>query len=131
MVQFPVNNFFFKEDDKEDEEDNIAYANYYFSILLLLHSSTLHELTVKETRSREMMILFSFSTHFDLQKRWFMFGCETLNFHLNSVYHINQQKMIWVTTNLLQAYLYVIFHDKTVIRIPPSALKANFSTPQI
>lgn len=101
MVQFPVNKLFLKEDDKEDEEDNTPYANnYYFSILLLLHSSILHELTAKETWSREMMILFLFqlificdfvSTHFDLQKGWFMFGCETLSISILYIISINKK----------------------------------------
>ena len=76
------------------------YANYYFSILLLLHSSILHELTVKETWSREMMILFIFqlificdfvSTHFDLQKGWFMFDCESLSISILYIISINKK----------------------------------------
>ena len=100
MVQFSVNKLFLKEEDKEDEEDNTPYANYYFSILLLLHSSILYELTLKETWSREMMILFIFqlificdfvSTHFDLQKGWFMFGCESLSISILYIISINKK----------------------------------------
>ena len=42
------------------------------------------------------------------EEKWSMLSCET--FSILIVYCIDQQKVIWATTN----QLYVIFHNKTI-----------------
>lgn len=79
------------------------------------------------------------STHFDL---WFCFYFQLILIckrgglclvvrHFPSQFFISYQSTKSDLGNYQPAASILVCHDKTVIKIPPSALKANFSTPQI